>query len=435
VSSSIWAGDAQSIVAPRPDRIRLGLVGVLLALYVALGMRGYGNDNDTYHMLNTWNMLHSQGVYQPSRNTGYLVPEMAIGLLSSMGGHVLSNVAISLLSAAVLWLLFGTVQRHVDRPTAILATLTLGLHPVWIIASSTSMDYLYALSSFAFGMWALDRRRPIAAAVFFGVSVSARITFAMAVAAVYGAAAIAYWGDRARCRGLLPSFVGAGLLTSLLFVPSFLAAGKTLQFLTFSESQPFNIARAGANDALKQLLFWGVPALVLIALYLAFHGPRLARFVARARLVTPPVRFLLLSSLLVFAWFEIFFVRLPAEAAYLLPALPALVLIIALGRSRLSGRLARDMLTLLLLFEVVHGFVRLDLFQLGFEADQPTTLFPRTTIVTVKRGIRLRSHPGDTASLGLYIEEGVLVEDGSLRRRNQAKWTQWLRDTWPDHPD
>jgi hypothetical protein len=212
------------------------------------------------------------------------------------------------------------------------------------------------------------------------------------------------------------------------------ATGGFDSFLTVAESQPFSLLRASANDALKQLVFWGVPAFALVGLYLAVYGWRLAGLVAGYGDLTPSARFLLLACLLVFVWFEAFFLRLPAEAAYLLPALPALVLVIALGRAHLRGRLARAALTLLVCFEVVHGLVRLDVFRLGFEDDQPATLFPKTTIVTVWHSIPLRSHAGDTASLGLYVEEGVLVQDSSRRNEDQAKWTRWLRDTWPDHP-
>jgi hypothetical protein len=186
MSTSFGRQDGLRIEHAACDVARLALVAGLFAL-LALGVRGYGNDNDTYHMLNTWNVLRTQGVYQPSRNTGYLVPEMAIGLFSSIGGHVLSNVAVSMLAAAVLWLFFGAVQRHVDRYAAVLATLAVGLHPLWIIASSTSMDYLYSLS-FRFGVWAIERNSPLAAALLFGLSVSARLTFAVAVIAVYVAA-------------------------------------------------------------------------------------------------------------------------------------------------------------------------------------------------------------------------------------------------------
>ena len=118
----------------RPNRVRVGLVAALLVIYALLGLRGYGNDNDPYHMLNTWNLLRSQGVYEPSRGTGYLVPEVAIGLLSSVGGHVLSNLAASVLAAGVHWLVFGAVQQSVDCTSAGLATLAVGLHPVWMIA-------------------------------------------------------------------------------------------------------------------------------------------------------------------------------------------------------------------------------------------------------------------------------------------------------------
>ncbi len=415
------------------DLPRLVLVAALFALYAGLGARGYGNDNDTYHMLNTWNVLWSHGVYEPSRNTGYLVPEMAIGLFSSLGGHLLSNAAISMLAAAVLWLFFGTVQCHVDRTTAVLATLAVGLHPLWIIAASTSMDYLYSLSFFAFGVWAIERRSPRVAALLFGLSISARLTFVIAVLAVYAAGFVVY-RDPTQRRGMLLSLAGTGALAALIFVPALIATGGLHGFLTIAESQPFSLLRAGANDALKQLVFWGVPALALVGLYLAVYGPRLAGLIAGYGGLSPSARFLLLSGLMVFAWFEAFFLRLPAEAAYLLPAMPALVLVIALGRAHLRGHLARAALVLLVCFEIIHGLVRLDIFRFGFEQDQPITFFPKTTIVTVRRSIPLRSHAGATASLGLYVEEGPLVEDASRRREDQAKWTRWLRETWPHHP-
>src|SRR5690606_34734697 len=76
----------------------------LFATYAALGLFGYGTDGDTYLLLRSGHHLFVHGVYEYSRTPGYVVPEVAVGLLSLAGGHVLSNLASALLGTATLYL-------------------------------------------------------------------------------------------------------------------------------------------------------------------------------------------------------------------------------------------------------------------------------------------------------------------------------------------
>ncbi|NJR52457.1 MAG: hypothetical protein HC780_25670 [Leptolyngbyaceae cyanobacterium CSU_1_3] len=87
------------------------VLGFLFVAYSLFARYGYGNDDDTYRMLNTWNILITQGQYVSSRFQGYLIPEMAIGLASNLGGFLLANLTSVLLSIASLAIFYKMLSK------------------------------------------------------------------------------------------------------------------------------------------------------------------------------------------------------------------------------------------------------------------------------------------------------------------------------------
>lgn len=394
-------------IAPVLDRAARAYADLALVagVGVAYATLGYGNDNDTYHMLDTFRQLVDGGMYHASRGTGYPLAEVIIGSLAQLGGSLLSNLASVVLSLVVLVLLRRWVQSFGRPPAfAALAVLAVGLQPVWLIASATSMDYLYALAPFAGAVAALAVGQVWWSAPLMALAIAGRITYAPLVIAVY---AIAIWTRRASIGPAVLAIVGGGLA----YVPAWLVAGGGTAFLVVHENAPFSVPRALGNATLRHLDFWGLPAmLVLVAAAWTWRR----RDAPRDRLV-PAV--LLLTA----AWFELLFLRLPAEPAYLLPALPAAIGLLAWGHARSRWLVA------MLLVGVLHGAVQIALLR----PPEARHVVPVVTLGSVS----LRSEGGAPGTIGLFLEPGPLVADIERRQTAQAQWVGWLHRTYPDHRD
>ena len=100
----------QAIKSLKPVNI-YWILGLLVIGYGIFALNGYGNDDDTYRMLNTWKTLISEGRYVPSRFQGYLIPELTIGLASEIGGFYLANFISIVLSVSSLFIFYALLLR------------------------------------------------------------------------------------------------------------------------------------------------------------------------------------------------------------------------------------------------------------------------------------------------------------------------------------
>lgn len=349
----------------------------LFATYAALGLFGYGTDGDTYLLLRSGHHLFVHGVYEYSRTPGYVVPEVAVGLLSLAGGHVLSNLASALLGTATLYLFRRLLRPFFPEREALLLTATVGANPFFVIAASSSMDYVYSLFFGVAAVACLPRRRYYLAALLFGLAIGSRLSNAPAVAVIY-AVLLAVLLRRRETRELatvLSSGAVALLIAVVLYLPPYFASGRTLDFLTYAMPD-WSLLERLYRFLYKGAYLFGLAPILLIA------GVTAHRAVAsRLRLPRPS---LLVAGGFVVAAQALLFLNVPIEVSYLLPvlfvALPLFAFVAAPGRAGLA---------LLLGLTLTYGFVaNPDVLQRSYgEAGE----------------VR--------AEVGLFVRRGVVVED------------------------
>jgi hypothetical protein len=287
------------------------VVGVLAARIYA---DGYGADNDTWLMLGTWDALVDQHRYVPSRAPGYVVAEVAIGALGDVGGHWLSNAASLLLGAAALVCLHGLVRRRTATPaSALLLVAIVGLTPAFVIAATTSIDYVYGLAFFLAGWWALERSLPTAVGgALLGVAGAARLSYAP-----LGLLVLLLGPGRDRTGPQRALAVGVvAVITVLAYVPPF-RYDDGLDFLSADRPTGQGVVGIAGRALLKGGDVLGLlgTAAGLAVLVLAVRARRRAAGDGWVLAVVA-------VQLVVWVW-------LPAEPSYLLPALAALVVWIA----------------------------------------------------------------------------------------------------------
>jgi MFS family permease len=272
---------------------------------------GFGADNDTYLMLGTWDRLIEQHSYVPSRFQGSPVAELAIGITSEVGGHWLSAVLSMALGALTIISLFELARRRVGNrfDAALLASL-LALTPLFLIAATTSHDYVYGLAAF-FTAWN-QRERGAASwwtVPLLALAALARLTYLPLGIVVLLMAPAGRTVHRGRNVAALILITGIGYLPAALSGPWLAAA--------FSADRPTGQGWWGiaVRAAVKPVTLFGSAGSILFVgvLVFAWAAARNASRNERERRREPWL--LVLMGFCIASW-----IWLPAEPSYLLPA-------------------------------------------------------------------------------------------------------------------
>jgi len=196
-------------------------VTVFLSRVPFLGA-GYGKDPDSWRVVDAARRIAANGEYSASRFPGYPVQEIAYSLISEQG-PIMFNGLTALLSALGI-AFFALSLKRLRSGNIIWATFALACTPLIYINSTTSMDYLWALSFILGGFYFILERRFIIAGILVGIAIGCRIT--SAVMLIPFMFVIAGSEDR---RTTLVSLAGFGIaavfVAMLAFVPVIMKYG------------------------------------------------------------------------------------------------------------------------------------------------------------------------------------------------------------------
>jgi hypothetical protein len=349
----------------------------MLALYAPLLFFGYGSDNDTYLVLDSGRGLVRDHAYTPSRNPGYFLYELTTGVLARVGGSVLCNAA-TLAMAVVSLLCFLRICRRLEVPRPHLLGLLLVVHPVLWVNGTCTMEYVWALALLLAGTLMVIKRSYGVAAVLLGLAIAVRSTSFIATGLVLGYALLARRPDRGR---VVLAGVVAVVLGGLFYLPPFRHAGWSLAFLRpMTGGSEFWTPKLWlARFVYKNLYFWGLLGSLALVVLLLSGGPRL---------LDPARRPVVLACLGVVAAYEALFLRYPIEMGYLLPMLPAVLILMGIGLAHRPAALG------------VFGLMLLSYAAVNINIARPD------------------QHDRATGgSVGLWVEPGYVVQDARTRLR------------------
>jgi hypothetical protein len=337
----------------------------VLVLLVPLLFLGPGNDLDVANVFRSGRSIVLHHHYRPSRAPGAPVHETAVGVLDWLGGPRLTNLGSLVMAAVCAVALFTLLRREGVRNRGLLAIAVVVLNPWFIIAATSTVEYLWALAFVLLAANALRRDRAVLAGALGALSMGCRVGSGLLIVAML--LAEAFEGRAARRRIVVTAAVAtAG--TVLMFVPSYLAAGSSLQFAQndFTTSTP--LVQVGRTLSKDLLLLGPIGLLVLLATVPAlvatlrrWRSSWLLRFAAPG---------LVLSQLL--------FLRFPWKMPHLLPCLLCLAIWLAVafddahdddddgrtapGAARLSRR-RPPLLEALVVTQVLYLGLRIDLIE------------------------------------------------------------------------
>lgn len=371
-----FASDENAVISAEPavaDRARWILLGCVACLYLPLIFAGPGSDPDSMRELRSGAILFHQHRYVMSRPPGYFPYEASCGILYALGGTVASNLASVAMSLTLLDS-FLRVCAHFEVPHRYLLGATMAIHPVYWAASTSTIDFIWALGCFFLGFRFLVEKRHLGAAAMLGLAVGMRLS------SVLLAGPLLIWElcERPRDAKLWCTVALATTVGAALYLPQFTAAGNSLRFLTYYRGAWTTTDYLG-RFIYKNIYFWGLPTTIFLLAVaprvmraLLRHDPKFPRLIALAISITIGV--------------EALFLKLPVQRAYLLPMLPFVLMLLGVAlRDRTR------MLYAALALVLSYNFVSLNLAR----PDVPDHA----------------TH----ARLGVFIEPGYLINDLAAR--------------------
>ena len=353
------------------------MAGTLLAFVVGvpLVVSGPGNDLDVGNVLRSGRAIARHFTYLPSRAPGSPVHETIVGVLDRLGGTVLTNLASVASAVTLVIALDRLLRREGVGPGGRWAVALLVANPWFLIAATSTTDYLFGLAFVVLAALAIRNDRPVAAGLLAAAAMGCRIGSAMLIVALLLAELterrpviapgqhddgpddrVAHLTDgrrhdeasAGRRPGVTRVVIAAAVAaagTVVVFIPSFVEAGG-LSFAQndFSTSSPLvQLGRA----AVKDLALLGPVASVvaLLALPAVLRALRTWRVAWLVRFATVG---LVLSQLL--------FIRFPWKVPHLLPCLLCGVILLGVA---LDSR--PRLLMVLVALQLVFAVVRVDL--------------------------------------------------------------------------
>lgn len=329
------------------------LIAVVCAIAIKMIPLGYGN-GDEIGMLKSWQSLTQDGVYAPSRFQGYLVPEIMSGFLAERFGPVGSNTAAFLVAAFAVALFYALVRESSDEKAAIAASLVIVANPYWMLASMSTQDYAYSMAFELVGIWLYRQDLRLLSILAFAFGTGARLTFfpvglAFCIWTIWRA-------PGARRVPAIEALVIYLAFCCLFYVPVFIASHMTLRFLDAAQPLHNDLLARTARFLWKSVSFFGLPAFVVLCI--AIVPTIVKRRGTLKSLAAGAALCLILFDLVVFF-------LLPANPAYLFPALFGLAFLLAHLRAN------RAMVYLVCVTELLAGFWRPDVLKIDYVANEP----------------------------------------------------------------
>lgn len=359
----------------------------LFIIYIILGIFGYGTDCDTYLMLKSGRNMWLYGNYDYSRGPGNFLPEMIIGGASLIGGSLLTNLISAILGTATLYIFWQLLKNVFSDSNALLITLIIGLNPFFIIASSSSMDYVYSLFFCMAGIQLLTKRFIFLSAFLFAFAASSRLSSVMIIGIIY----LYYLYIRFKesnfkeMTRLLLSGCLMVILTILFFVPSYIAAGYTFDFFSYGypDRDFFGLL---SRFLYKNIYLFGLFIVPILAFITVWKLIRSRLNFQYTKEVTTGVAIVIAT--------EILFFKIPVEISYLLP-----ILFVVIPLFVLVCQPRQITMFIIIFLTFSYSFlVNLDVLDIKREEYQGELV---------------------SADVGLFVRHGVVIDD--LQHRDESK--------------
>ncbi len=286
---------------------------------------GYGSEEDAWGLALTADRIAASGNYEVSRLPGHPFQEIIYALLHN-SSFIVWNLLTVIISTAGIYALMRTLCfLKVGSITGI--AIAIAFIPVIYINSFCVMDYTWALSGILGSFYFLCRRNYIASGVLLGLAIGCRIT---AGAMLLPFIIYMFLSEKnIPVRQMFALSASVAVTAALCFLPVYLEYGPGF----FMYYEHFPIPAFAKNLYKGTLGVAGTTGLAAICIAWIFSLKNIIRIVADR---THPYHPLIIMSCISIALYVFAFIRLPLKSAFMIPALPFIMIVPATVLSKKS---------------------------------------------------------------------------------------------------
>ncbi len=299
------------------------LAAIILLLTVVLLTRipfienGYGAEEDSWGLVLNARSMDLSGTYTYSRLPGHPIQEGVLWLMPYAGAFVFNLWSVFFSLVCVLF--FILILKHYKLPF-MLPALALAMLPVFYIQSVSSIDYLWALAFILAAWYALLRNKFLISGLLLGLAFGCRITSALYVLPML----IIIWsgsGEKRLSRSLI-LMSAAGFTALLTYIPALTEYGTGI-FSTYRLPYP-PLAKVLYKGSIGVAGLTGMVALMWALIFIIKN--RKQKVTAETSLLPRHHGLAMIVAILLTL---ALYIRLPEKSAFLIPALPFLLLLIS----------------------------------------------------------------------------------------------------------
>lgn len=270
---------------------------------------GFGSDPDAWRVADSAFDLHYFSIYHPSRFPGYPLYEFFNSLVINYG-WLATNVATMVISLISVFI-FAKILKELDIKNKGLLVITYVFLPILWINSASTMDYMWALTFILFTWFFIIKKQYLLAGFMMGLAIGSRMTsVALILPFIY-----LILTETKNVKNAVYYIIIASVTSIILYLPLFFQ--YNLNFLTYYPNEMTVI-----HILLNINYYFGILAVFFGLLLLILSFKSLLNKILKKDNFT---LFLLFFIGIVL----ILFIKAPYEVAYIIPAIPFLLILMS----------------------------------------------------------------------------------------------------------
>ena len=311
----------------RPNFILAFLALIILLSRLPFLQVDYGMDPDSYRVINASEEMLKTGKYRISRSLGYPIHEIVTTLLLPLSS--IATNGMSAIFSVIAFVFFALILRRLGIRNYLLVAMAFVFTPVVYINSVSTIDYLWALGFILGGFYFVIHNRPALAGLHLGLAIGCRITSGLMILPYF----LYLWfmgkeSDKVK-NTLMLTLISLPLGALFYILPLFqgysLDEFRAQVELFLGVHTVYGVVSVVGKATTGIYGAWGSSLLGALALLLLFQWKKVGQ-----QLDKSPRGVVWISLAVILIYFVLYMLH-PNESEYLLPMIPFVFLLLALG--------------------------------------------------------------------------------------------------------
>lgn len=299
------------------------LCTIVLVSRISFLWAGFGVEEDSWLLAITAKNIALSGSYEMSRAPAHPLQEIVYSWMYNGGLSPFATNLLSALGSVVSVLFFALSLKNIGLRHYLFASFAFAFTPVVFISSTYTIDYMLAMSfimmSFYFVTSKVNIRHLLFAGIFLGVAIGFRIT---SIIMLVPFCILLFSFSKEGTKNIFILSMTAGIAGLLTYVPVLQTYGPS--FFTYSDQFPYpNFPKLVYKATIGVFGTIGIVAIFSYKLKVLLTNKKSIKKIIPEHLP----RRIFYACLTVFILYAASYLKLPQKSAYLIPAVPFLILL------------------------------------------------------------------------------------------------------------